>query len=155
MSVVLIALVLLSTASLASAAETTRTEYVAAVEPICKQNTKANETVLVGVRGEVRKGRLKLAAGQLARASSALKKTQAELQAIPRPPDEAATLTKWLGYVKTEARLFSLAAKMLRDGEKAGAEKVAILLNRNANLANDTVLDFEFHYCRFEPARFT
>ena len=107
------------------------------------------------MRGEVRKGRLKRAAGQLARASSALTKTLVELQAIPRPPGEAAALTKWLGYVKTEARLFSSTAQKLRDGEKAGAEKVAILLNRNANLANDTVLDFEFHYCRFDPARFT
>jgi len=151
----LIALVCLSAASLALAAETTRAEYVAAVEPICKQNTKANERILKGVRAKVRKGRLKQAAGQLARASSALKKTLAELQAIPRPPGEAATLTKWLGYVETEARLFSSTAKKLRDGERAGAEKVAIRLTRNANLANDTVLDFEFHYCRFEPARFT
>ena len=57
--------------------------------------------------------------------------------------------------MKTEARLFSSTAKKLRDGAKAGAGKVAILLNRNANLANDTVLGFEFHYCRFELARFT
>ena len=79
----------------------------------------------------------------------------AELQAIPRPAADEATLSKWLGYVKTEAGLFALTAKKLKAGEKAGAEKLAIRLTHNANLANDTVLDFEFHYCRFEPARFT
>jgi hypothetical protein len=155
MLVDLIALAFLTAASLALAAETSRAEYVAAVEPICEMNTKANERILKGVRAEVREGKLKQAVGRLARASSALKKTLTELQAIPRPPGEAATLNKWLGYVKTEVRLFSATAKKLNEGEKAGAEKLAILLTRNANLANDTVLDFEFHYCRFEPARFT
>ncbi len=155
MLVGLIALAFLSAASLALAAETTRAEYVAAVEPICEINTKANERILKGVRAKVRQGRLKQAAGQLARASAALKKALAELQAVPRPPGDAARLSKWLGYVKTEVRLFSATAKKLSDGEKAGAEKLAILLTRNANLANDTVLDFEFHYCRFEPTRFT
>ncbi len=58
---------------------------------------------------------------------------------MPRPAAEEATLTKWLGYVKTEARLFASTATKL----KAGAEKVAILLTRSANLATDTVLNFE------------
>ncbi len=150
-----VALSFLTAASLALAAETNRAEYIAAVEPICKRNTKANERILRGVRAEVRKGRLSNAAGQLERASSALKKTLSELQAIPRPAAEGATLTKWLGYVKTEARFFSSTARKLRAGEKARAEKAAILLTRNTNLANDTVLNFEFHYCRFELARFT
>lgn len=32
--------------------EQTRESYVARVEPICKTNTKANERILAGVRGE-------------------------------------------------------------------------------------------------------
>ncbi len=153
---ILVGLLVLALPSAAAlAAETTRAEYVAAVEPICERNTKANERILKGARAEVRGGRLRQAAGRLARASAALRKTLAELQAIPRPAAEAATLARWLGFVKTEAGLFASTAKKLSAGEKAAAEKVAILLTRNANRANDTVLDFEFHYCRFEPARFT
>ena len=30
-----------------------------------------------------------------------------------------------------------------------------IHLEHNAQLANNIVLDFEFHYCHFEPSRFT
>jgi hypothetical protein len=40
----------LGLASLAFAAEVSRPEYKAAVEPICKANTKANERILKGVR---------------------------------------------------------------------------------------------------------
>jgi hypothetical protein len=37
--------------------EQTRESYVARVEPICKTNTKANERILAGVRGEGKEGK--------------------------------------------------------------------------------------------------
>ena len=148
-------LAILATASLALAAETTRAEYVAAVEPICKVNTKANERILGGVRAEVRKGKLKPAARQFAKAASALKGTLAELKAVPRPAADQAKLAKWLKYVGAEASLFESTAKKLRSGDKVGAEAMVIRLTHNANLANNLVAAFEFEYCRFEPSRFT
>jgi hypothetical protein len=71
-------------APLAFGAGVTRESYVAAVEPICKANTKANERILAGVRPEVRQGKLKLAA-EFAKAATALKKTLSQLRAVPQP----------------------------------------------------------------------
>jgi hypothetical protein len=145
----------LCAASLALAAETTLAEYVAGVEPICKANTQANEKILKGVRAEVRKGQLKLASERFARAATALKKTLTQLQIVPQPPAEQRTLAKWLGYVKTETGLLENVGKKLKAGDKVGTEKMVVRLTRNAELANNTVLDFEFHYCRFNVSKFT
>jgi len=140
--------------ALAQAAETTRPEYVAQAEPICKVNTKANERILSGVKTEVKKNELKPAAAQLSKASSALRGTLDELRTVPQPPADHARLGKWLGYVKTEAELFQSAAEKLRENNKFGAEAMVLRLSNNATLANNTVLEFGFHYCRFEPAKF-
>ncbi len=142
-------------ASLAIAAETTREEYRAAVEPICKANTKANEKILKGVRGEVRKGELKPAARQFAAAGRALKKARRELAAVPQPASDQARLGKWLGFVEAEVELFEKAAQELKAGNKLAAERTAVLLTREANRANNEVLGFEFDYCHGEPSKFT
>jgi hypothetical protein len=148
------ALVLILSALVApvAQAEVTRESYKEAVEPICKSNTEANERILKGVRGKVKAGKLKAAATQFSRASTALNKAQGELKAVPQPPADQAKLTKWLGDVKTEATLFQKTATKLRAGDKNGAQSVVIKL---ANQANNLVLGFEFHYCRFEPSKFT
>jgi hypothetical protein len=140
--------------ALALAADTTRTEYVAAVEPICKTNTQANERILAGVRNEVRADKLRPAAGKFAKAAAALKQTLVELRAVPQPKADKPRLTKWLGYVKGEVGLFEATSRKLKAGDKAGAERMSVKLTHEANLANDQVLAFEFSYCRAEPSRF-
>ena len=149
------AAIFLSLLALASAAEVTREAYVAAVEPICKANTQANEKILKGVRGEVKAGKLKPAARQFASAARALTKTRRELATVPRPPADRARLTKWLGYIKGEVELFEAAGRKLKAGDKTGAERMSVLLTHQANLANDAVLAFEFNYCHAEPSKFT
>lgn len=140
--------------ALAQATETTRAEYVSQAEPICKANTKANDRILSGVKTEIKKNELKPAAAQLSKASSALKETLAELRAVPQPPADHARLARWLGYAKIEAELFQSAAKKLKESNKFGAEAMVLRLNNNATLANNTVVEFDFRYCRFEPAKF-
>jgi len=139
----------------AQAEEVTRESYKEAVEPICKANTQANERILKGVRGKVKAGKLKAAAGQFSRAATALRKTHGELKAVPQPTADQTKLAKWLKYVEEEAGLFQKTAKKLNAGDKNGALGMVIKLERNANLANNQVLGFEFRYCRFEPSKFT
>jgi hypothetical protein len=145
----------LALASLAFAAEITRSEYKEQVEPICKTNAKANERILTGVREEVKQGKLKLAASRFSEAAKALKQTYRELSAVPKPTADEAKLTKWLGYVKTEATLFESAAKALKAGEKNKAQTYVVKLIHNAKLANSTVISFGFHYCKLEPNKYT
>lgn len=104
----------------AQLAEVTRESYTAKVEPICKANTQANEKIFKGVKQEVKAGKLKPAATQFAKAASALKKTIAQLKAVPQPPADGARLDKWLGYVEEEAELFSSTSKKLKAGDKIG-----------------------------------
>jgi len=149
-------LILLSAASLAFAdlAEE-RVAYKAQVEPICKRNREANERVLKGVRKNISTGKLKLAASQFAKAAAALKKARTQLAAVPKPAGDEARLTKWLGYIKTEIELFEKASKKLKAGDKRGAQRMSIYLTSTANKANNTVLPYEFKYCRAEPSQFT
>lgn len=136
------------------AAEATRESYVAAVEPICKANTEANEKILKGVRAKVKAGKLDAASKQFFAAARALKRTRAQLLQVPKPPADAARLTKWLGYVKTEVQLFEAVGRKLAKGEATAAQKMVVRLVSNARQANNQVLDFEFRYCRFQPSKF-
>jgi len=153
-SAVVLALVAVA-APLVQAEEVTRESYKEAVEPICKANTEANERILKGARSKVKHGKLKQAAGQFFRAATALRGTVKELQAVAQPPADEAKLAKWLKTVGEEANLFQQTGQKLKAGNKNGALQMVIRLEHNANVANNQVLGFEFHYCRFEPSKFT
>ena len=148
-------LILLSVVSLAFAdlAEE-RVAYKAQVEPICKRNREANERVLKGVKKNITAGKLKLAATQFAKGAAALKKARNQLLGVPKPAADSARLTKWLGYIKTEIQLFEKVSRKLKAGDKRGAQRMAIYLTSTANKANNTVLPYEFRYCRVEPSQF-
>ncbi len=145
----------MASAAGATAAEVTREDYAAKVDPICKANTELNEKILKGVQGKVKSGQLDAAAKQFEAAAKALKQTYAQLKAVPEPSADAAKLAKWLGYVKTEADLFQATANKLAADQKTAAQAMVVRLTHNANLANNQVLGFEFQYCRFEPSKFT
>jgi uncharacterized membrane protein len=140
---------------LALAREVSRESYVAAVEPICKANTKANERILAGARRRVQKGQLAPAAAQFERAAGALERTLGELKAVPRPPADTARLGRWFADIEVEVGLFAAMARDLRAGQKARAEHLSVQLTSAANKANVEVLAFEFHSCRAEPSKFT
>lgn len=154
-SIVVVAIGLIAVAAIALAAETSRTEYVARVEPICKANTQANERILAGVRRRVTRGQLAPAAAQFERAASALRRTLGELKAVPRPPADAASLGRWFVDIEAEVGLFAATARDLRAGQKGAAEHLSVKLTAAADKADAQVLAFEFHYCRAEPSKFT
>jgi hypothetical protein len=138
----------------ALAAEQTREGYVEAVEPICKANTEANEKILVGVKQKVKEGKEKAASRQVFAAARALKRARAQLLQVEKPAEDAARLTKWLGYVKKEIELFEATGRKLAHGEGTAAQKMVLRLYSNANKTNNLVLDFHFRYCRFQPSKF-
>jgi hypothetical protein len=151
----LAALILLSVVSMAFADLTEeRQAYKAQAEPICKRNREANERVLKGVKKNITSGKLKLAATQFAKGAAALKKARTQLAAVPKPATDSARLTKWLGYIKTEIELFERVSKKLKAGDKAKAQRMAIQLTSTVNKANNTVLPYEFKYCRVQSSQF-
>lgn len=143
------------TALAATSPEQTRETYVAKVEPICKQNTKANEQILDGVRQKIKQGKLKIAAGQFAKASSAFGRAVNQIRAVPQPPADAAKLTKWLRSLDEETKLLGEIGKALKNGQKSRAQALSVRLTHNGNVANNQVLGFEFDYCLIDSSRFS
>jgi hypothetical protein len=147
-------LMALAVVPLAGATELTRDEYTARVEPICKRNTEANKRIFAGAKGQVKAGRLQAASTHFTRAVGAFEKAIAQLQAVPRPPADEARLGRWIGYLEVESSYLGQIGKALARGERAKAQTLSVRLNRNSNLANDTVLAFGFAYCKIDPSRF-
>lgn len=133
----------------------TREGYVAQVEPICKANTKANERILANVRGYIKQGKLRLAGAQFQKASEAFGKAVKQIAAVPQPSADATKLAKWLGYLDDQTKLLAETGKALKANKKTRAQEQIVRLRNNANLANNTVLSFEFRYCKIEQSRFT
>lgn len=150
-----VALTLVLVVPLAAAAEVTRDEYVRRVEPICKRNTEANKRIFAGAKEEVKAGKLKAAAARFDRAVVALDKTIRQLRAVPKPAADEARLDKWIGYLEVESDYLDRIGKALAKGEEGKAQTLTVRLNRNSNLANNTVLAFGFDYCKLDPSRFT
>ncbi len=152
---VAIVALLLGVGATAGAEEVTRTTYREAAEPICEANTRANERILAGVRAEVKRGELGVAAKRFRRAAAALRGTLGDLKQIPRPPADRARLSRWLGFVAAEVELLERTGRYLAAGEKGAAAGMVVRLKSVANRANNAVFAFEFEYCHFEPGRFT
>ncbi|HMI80563.1 MAG TPA: hypothetical protein VK480_02125 [Solirubrobacterales bacterium] len=135
-------------------AEQTPETYKEAVEPICKTNTEANEKILKGVKRLVKEGKLDAAAKKVFAAAKALKRTRERLVQVEKPPADEARLTTWLNYVKTEVQLFETLGRKLAHGERDSAQRVVVRLYVNARKANNLVFDYDFRYCKFQPAKF-
>jgi hypothetical protein len=138
-----------------AAEEVTREGYKAAVEPICKKNSKANENILRGVRKKVRQGKLKQAGRQFVRAARALKKTLRQLRAAPRPAADEARLGEWLKRIGKQKALLQRIGKALIGKKRRLAERLSTRLISGARLTNAIVVGFGFRYCRFEPSKYT
>jgi hypothetical protein len=140
---------------LAFGAEISRDEYVERVEPICKVNVEANKRIFKGAKEEVKAGELKKGSTHFIRAATALNKTIVQLKAVPRPTADEAKLKKWFGYLETESSYFQRIGRALKAGQKGKAQNLSVRLNRNTNLANNTVLVFNFNYCHLDSSRFS
>ncbi|MGN6217468.1 MAG: hypothetical protein ACTHN7_11020 [Solirubrobacterales bacterium] len=128
--------------------------YKEEVEPICQANTEANEKILKGVRKEVREGKTKKASRQLFAAAKALKRARAQLVKVPKPAEDGARLPMGLTGVKPEVDRLEATGRKLAKGEKNAAVRMVARLESNARKTNTLVLDYQFRYCRFNPAKF-
>lgn len=140
-----------------AAAEISKDEYKAQVEPICKTNQTASDKYLKDVRSLVKKDKLKKAGENFSKAAKALEKAQKQLAAVEQPPADAAKLTKWLKGIKEEVGLMKTIAANLKKNTKAGKTKATSLvvkLENNARATNNLVISYQFKYCKIDPAKY-
>lgn len=138
-----------------AAAEVTREEYKASVEPICQANTKAITKTLKGVEAAVRKGKLKAQSGKLGKASRQMRQTHNKLRNKPQPAADAAKLKKWLSLIKQEADLFAKLSTQAKKEQKGAFSSTRSKMDTIAKRANVEVLAFGFRHCKVEPSKLT
>jgi hypothetical protein len=135
-------------------AETTRSDYIAAAEPICKANTDANRHTLRGARAKAKSGKLGAAGRQFTRAARAFSATVDQIAALPQPSADTLVLSRWIGYLRLESGYLTKVAVALKHGQANKAQGFAVRLNRNANFANQTVAGYGFSSCLINPSQF-
>lgn len=138
-----------------AAAETSRDQYKAEVEPICKTNKQASDRYLKGVTALVKADKLDQAGANFSKAAAALEKAQKQLAAVPQPAADAARLGKWLRGIGDEVALMKTIARKLKAGDKGKASALAVKLQHNATTTNNLVIAFQFDYCRIDPSHYT
>jgi hypothetical protein len=144
------AIVLIAVAPAAAAAELSREQYVQRAEAICKSQ-------FVTVTHEVKRGSKELhedrqhsSGRRLLRASGLLERLGKQITAIPKPADDAKTLTEWLQQLDAQNRTLRKAGKALLAGKSPRAQGFVARFTHNVNVARGIVLGFGFNYCLFK-----
>jgi hypothetical protein len=132
----------------------TRDEYVARLEGMCKPDAEATQRAMKGARSDIRAERLSLAAGKFAKATSIFGSTVKRISAVPRPPADAAKLSRWFGYLKAQESYLQQITVQLRQDRAIKAQRLTARFIHNGNLANNVVLAFGFDYCSFKFSRY-
>jgi hypothetical protein len=149
-----LAAMLCAAVSALAAEAPTRDEYVTRLESICKPDAEATQRVMKGARAEVRAERLDPAAAKFAKAAAIFGSTVGKISAVPRPADDAAKLTKWFGYLKSQEAYLTQITAQLNAGRTIKAQRLTARFIHNGNLANNVVLAFGFDYCSFKFSRY-
>lgn len=150
---VIVAAVLFATTAVAAEAPT-RDEYVTQLEVACKPDAEATQRAMKGARADVSAERLGAAAGKFAQATAIFGSTVREIAAVPRPPADAAKLSRWFGYLKAQESYLKQITAQLRAERAIKAQRLTARFIHNGNLANNVVLAFGFDYCSFKFSRY-
>jgi hypothetical protein len=151
-AVLLLALVF--TPTVPAGAETTRPEYVAHLEAICKPRSNATQRAVRGTRADVRRERFRGAATRVAKAKRIFAGTVRLISKVSRPAADVATLSRWFAALKHEAKALRRTAASLRAEDVARFQRVWADFIHEGNKANNVVVSFGFNYCNFKPSRF-
>ena len=155
LGVAMLGVALLAGAASAGAAEApTRDEYVSQLEDVCKPDAEATQRAMKGARSDIQAERLAVAAEKFAAATSIFGSTVKEIAVVPRPPADAAKLSKWFGYLKAQESYLKRITAKFRADKPIQAQRLTARFIHNGNLANNTVLAFGFNYCSFKFSRY-
>lgn len=125
----------------------TREEYVAQVDPICKQNTDTNKPLLDQARKLGKKKQYAAAAGKVSRVAANFARTIKSIEAVPRPEADSARLEKWFKYLRITETNLTKVVKALKHGNRVRATHEEIRVERSSNAANNVSSVFGFKYC--------
>ena len=134
--------------------EATRADFIRTAEPICARDTRRNVRILKGVRKQVREGKLAPAGRRFTRATRAFTQTLRAVLDIPRPAEDRQLLNRWIKYLIKQRSYLAQISKALGNGDGYQAQRLSLLLIRNANQANQSVRGYGFRHCLIRPNKF-
>jgi hypothetical protein len=139
----------------AAGAAPDRADYVGSLEAICKPGVEETQRAVRGVRSDIQRERLTVAAQKLSSAGRIFDRTVRAISAVPRPPADAAQLTKWFADLRQQESYLRRAASALHAQRIVSYQHNAVRFVHTGNLANDVVITYGFNYCRFKFSRFS
>jgi hypothetical protein len=150
LGVALACLACVGAVSFATAAELTRSAYVARAELICGDtSTKAIPAFKIGVK-QLKNNEVISAGTKLMEVARLNETSRGRLQKLPKPPEDSADLATWLAQLGAQNRLLRKAGKELHEEHRVQAQGYLSRFVHSGNVANDTVLGFGFKDCLFE-----
>ena len=136
------------------AAETTRPEYVAQLEKICKPGSEATERAVRGMRSDIRSERLQLAATKFSKAKRIFAGTVGSIAKVPRPAADRAILVRWFAALNREIDYLGRTAAALRAEDVPRFQRVSGRFFQEGSKANNIVVSFGFDHCNFKSSRY-
>lgn len=138
----------------AAGAETSRSEYVASLEKICKPRSQATTRAVRGTRADVQSERFKVAAGKFAKARGIFAGTVSSIKKVPRPAPDRATLSRWFAALDREISYLDASIAALRAEDLPRFQRSSAQFFREGSKSNNIVISFEFDYCAFKSSRY-
>ena len=108
-----------------------RAEYVSRLESVCKPGVEDTQRAVRGVRSDIRRERLAVAARKLSSAGRIFDGTVRSDLRRAAPPADAAQLAKWFGYLR-------LQESYLRQGRRGAARASASSATSTTPCASST-----------------
>lgn len=133
---------------------TSRSDYVARLERICKPRALATKRAVRGMRSDLRAERLATAAFKFHRAWRLFSATVRRISALPRPPPDRPALSRWFRYLRQEESNLRRIVTVLRANKPVAFQHASARFVRSGEAANNVVLAFGFDYCYFKLSRF-
>jgi len=132
-----------------------RSEYVEALEQMCKPRAQATQRAMDGVRQDVRKPkRISIAARKFDKAASIFGGTIERISKVSQPTGDASKLNKWFTYLERQEAYLEEIATQLHKRKTIKAQRLTARFIHNGNLSNNVVLSFGFDYCSFKFSRY-
>lgn len=144
--VLLAGLLLVPTASSASAA-TTRAEYIALVEPICKEADGDISRALRGWVTNIKKGNLPKAGRKVGRANRIFERSIDSVERILPPAEDAAVIASWLALERRDVRLGNRISSALKSRNARRAVKFLDKSFKLEKTINAVIGDYGFKEC--------
>ena len=131
----------------AAGAAPTREEYIAQVDPICKQASRDLHRILTDFQQALEKGKPKRAARFLRRAARRFDKSIDAVEAVEPPAEDVALIAQFVALLRKDAEIARKRAGALEDRRAGAYKRLTRKGFANFREIQELMEGYGFHYC--------